>query len=141
MSSRSKQGQPMKVVHIKTQYVETDACSFKSVVQNLTGKDSTIADLPSSQKVMKVKNEYVHPRSRQQLLPRSRLAAMTGPERPDGEFLLDSSEENNYFQDYMGKSSGGSYSFLNRNLSYKEMDRLLKELPPLEELHKVLSFD
>ncbi|GMH24207.1 hypothetical protein Nepgr_026050 [Nepenthes gracilis] len=34
---------PMKVVYINTQYVETDAVSFKSVVQRLTGKDSTAA--------------------------------------------------------------------------------------------------
>ncbi|XP_073119521.1 VQ motif-containing protein 1-like [Henckelia pumila] len=32
----------VKVVIINTQYVETDAMSFKSVVQNLTGKDSHI---------------------------------------------------------------------------------------------------
>ncbi|CAL0326460.1 unnamed protein product [Lupinus luteus] len=31
---------PVKVVIINTQYVETDATSFKSVVQKLTGKDS-----------------------------------------------------------------------------------------------------
>ncbi|KAL6999753.1 hypothetical protein U1Q18_000911 [Sarracenia purpurea var. burkii] len=30
----------VKVVFIDTQYVETDATSFKSVVQKLTGKDS-----------------------------------------------------------------------------------------------------
>ncbi|OIW19996.1 hypothetical protein TanjilG_31893 [Lupinus angustifolius] len=31
---------PVKIVIINTQYVETDATSFKSVVQKLTGKDS-----------------------------------------------------------------------------------------------------
>ncbi|KAF3442282.1 hypothetical protein FNV43_RR16198 [Rhamnella rubrinervis] len=35
-----REAQP-KVVIINTQYVETDAVSFKSVVQRLTGKDST----------------------------------------------------------------------------------------------------
>jgi len=35
--------QPMRVVYIHTHYVQTDAVSFKSVVQNLTGKDSTAA--------------------------------------------------------------------------------------------------
>ncbi|XP_047307479.1 VQ motif-containing protein 10-like [Impatiens glandulifera] len=34
---------PVKVVIIDTQYVETDACNFKSVVQQLTGKDATAA--------------------------------------------------------------------------------------------------
>lgn len=137
MSSRSRSGQPMKVVHIKTQYVETDACSFKYVVQNLTGKDSTIADSPSSSWVMKVSNEKNN--TRPQL---SRLARMShSPETPEGQFVLDRREQNNNFQDNMMSKGGGSYSFLTRNLSYKEMDRLLKELPPLDELHKVLSFD
>ncbi|KAK3001489.1 hypothetical protein RJ639_020533 [Escallonia herrerae] len=40
----------VKVVIINTQYVETDATSFKSVVQNLTGKDSKVAHEPSSSK-------------------------------------------------------------------------------------------
>ncbi|GAB2293285.1 hypothetical protein Dimus_027489 [Dionaea muscipula] len=34
----------MKVVYINTQYVETDAMSFKSVVQKLTGKDNSFQD-------------------------------------------------------------------------------------------------
>nr|GLL47192.1 VQ motif protein [Ipomoea trifida] len=33
----------VKVVVINTQYIETDARSFKSVVQSLTGKDSPVA--------------------------------------------------------------------------------------------------
>ncbi|GJT52426.1 VQ motif-containing protein 10-like protein [Tanacetum coccineum] len=37
--SRSRKD-PVKVVIINTEYVETDATSFKSVVQRLTGKDS-----------------------------------------------------------------------------------------------------
>uniref|UniRef100_A0A803LFY0 VQ domain-containing protein n=1 Tax=Chenopodium quinoa TaxID=63459 RepID=A0A803LFY0_CHEQI len=104
MSSRSKLRQPMKVVHIKTQYVETDACSFKSVVQDLTGKDSTIAYAPSTSRVMKVSKEKISAR------PQSRLART-------------------------------SHGLQTTNLSYKEMDRLLKEMPPLDDLHKVLSFD
>lgn len=126
----------MKVVHIQTQYVETDACSFKSVVQNLTGKDSTIAESPSSSWVMKVKKEINNN------VPQSRLARMSyANERPSGgQFVLDCREENNFHEDYMSKG-GGSYSFLTRSISYKEMDRLLKELPPLDDLHKVLSFD
>ncbi|XP_021776253.1 VQ motif-containing protein 10-like [Chenopodium quinoa] len=138
MSSRSKLRQPLKVVHIKTQYVETDACSFKSVVQDLTGKDSTIAYAPSTSRVMKVSKEKISAR------PQSRLARTShGPQTtPEGHFMLDCCEGNN-LQDCMGRGSsgGGTYSFLSRNLSYKEMDRLLKELPPLDDLHKVLSFD
>ncbi|KAL5202540.1 hypothetical protein ABZP36_013492 [Zizania latifolia] len=35
---------PMTVKYIVTRYVEADAAQFKSVVQSLTGKDSTAAD-------------------------------------------------------------------------------------------------
>lgn len=38
--SRSRRVDPVKVVIINTEYVETDAMNFKSVVQRLTGKDS-----------------------------------------------------------------------------------------------------
>ncbi|XP_012850531.1 PREDICTED: VQ motif-containing protein 1-like [Erythranthe guttata] len=44
MSSRRRGSKDaVKVVIINTEYVETDARSFKSVVQNLTGKDSIIS--------------------------------------------------------------------------------------------------
>ncbi|XP_016502012.1 VQ motif-containing protein 1 [Nicotiana tabacum] len=33
---------PVKIIVINTQYIETDASSFKSVVQRLTGKNSTV---------------------------------------------------------------------------------------------------
>lgn len=36
----------MKVVFINTQYVQTDARSFKTVVQELTGKNAVVADGP-----------------------------------------------------------------------------------------------
>lgn len=76
---------PVKVVIINTQYVETDAMSFKSVVQRLTGKDSKIEDFESS------------------------------PEKPRFQY-----------------SSAGSVSF-------KDFDKLLKELPPLEELYRLYA--
>ncbi|KAJ4874491.1 VQ motif-containing protein 10 [Raphanus sativus] len=47
MSERGKmKSEPMKVVFINTQYVETDARSFKNVVQELTGKDAIVAAGP-----------------------------------------------------------------------------------------------
>ncbi|CAH8390565.1 unnamed protein product [Eruca vesicaria subsp. sativa] len=47
MSGRGKvRSEPMKVVFINTQYVETDAGSFKNVVQELTGKDAIVAAGP-----------------------------------------------------------------------------------------------
>ncbi|CAH1450046.1 unnamed protein product [Lactuca virosa] len=38
--SRLRRREPVKVVIINTEYIETDAMSFKSVVQRLTGKDT-----------------------------------------------------------------------------------------------------
>ncbi|ESQ27272.1 hypothetical protein EUTSA_v10019550mg [Eutrema salsugineum] len=43
---REVKSEPMKVVFINTQYVETDARSFKTVVQELTGKDAIVAAGP-----------------------------------------------------------------------------------------------
>ncbi|XP_030552160.1 VQ motif-containing protein 10-like [Rhodamnia argentea] len=48
MSGRGGDAYPVKVVIINTQHIETDAASFKSVVQKLTGKDSTVAVSPKS---------------------------------------------------------------------------------------------
>ena len=97
--------EPMKVVYIQTQYVETDAVSFKSVVQNLTGKDST-AGAPT---------------------PAAEHAARR-------EKIKDSKQQ------CLGAESQ-QQSLLTRDLSAREFDRLLKELPAFDELQKLLSFD
>ncbi|KAL2245548.1 VQ motif-containing protein 1-like [Sesamum indicum] len=76
---------PVKVVIINTEYVETDAVSFKSVVQRLTGKNSTLAQEPS-------RNEA----------PARRNAPVLG-----------------------------------RGMSFRDFDRMLKELPPLDELYRL----
>ena len=49
--------EPAKVVIIKTHYVETDAVSFKSVVQKLTGKrfHGIVAAKASESKVLKAR--------------------------------------------------------------------------------------
>ncbi|KAI5662183.1 hypothetical protein M9H77_21506 [Catharanthus roseus] len=90
---------PVKVVIINTQYVETDAMSFKSVVQRLTGKDSKIEvdDVESST-----------------------------PEKP------------RFYNNNNNNSSGVvvSPAVMARGLSFKDFDKLLKELPPLEELYR-----
>ncbi|CAH8252595.1 unnamed protein product [Arabidopsis lyrata] len=44
--SAGVRSEPMKVVFINTQYVQTDARSFKTVVQELTGKNAVVADGP-----------------------------------------------------------------------------------------------
>lgn len=80
----------VKVVIINTEYVETDARSFKSVVQSLTGKDSTISAAAQ------------HPPSFQEV-SRNIAAAPA----------------------------------LSRGMSFNDLERMLKELPPLDELSRL----
>ncbi|OMO92639.1 VQ motif-containing protein [Corchorus olitorius] len=100
MASRRE---PMKVVIINTKYVETDATSFKSVVQELTGKDSVVTSNSS-----------------------------TKPKR--SRFYEEQIKKNNE-QAVIGGGGGGSGgSILMKNLSFKEFDRLLKDMPSVDDL-------
>ncbi|CAK9151781.1 unnamed protein product [Ilex paraguariensis] len=86
----------VKVVIINTQYVDTDAVSFKSVVQRFTGKDSMVGSESSS--------------STRQIRVRGGV-----------------------------EMSPASDSVISRGLSFKDFDRLLKELPPLDELYRLCA--
>lgn len=88
--------EPMKVVIINTKYVETDARSFKSVVQELTGKDSGAT-----------RSRFYH------------------------EHISKKDEEGNINQ--AGSSRSRDNSILMKNLSFKEFERLLKEMPPVDD--------
>lgn len=79
----------VKVVIINTEYVETDAVSFKSVVQRLTGKDAVVTATRR----------------------RSQAAA----------------------------AGSGRAPALERMISFKDFDRMLKELPPLDELYRLYA--
>ncbi|XVF18330.1 hypothetical protein REPUB_Repub11eG0012400 [Reevesia pubescens] len=92
--------QPMKIVIINTKYVETDATSFKSVVQELTGKDSRVIRSNSSKPM------------------RSRFYQEQINKKEEG------------FPP--GVTSRGD-SILMKNLSFKEFERLLKEMPPVDD--------
>lgn len=91
MSGSGINREPVKVVIINTQYVETDAMSFKSVVQSLTGKDSTVTPPPSGSK--KQKSSQV-------------------------------------------QGGGRGNLVYPRGLSFKDLDRLLAELPPLDDIYR-----
>ena len=86
---------PVKIVIINTQYVETDATSFKSVVQKLTGKDSNMAATSA------------------------------------GNLAYNNNSES---KSAIEVTAGGN-AFLTRDMSFKEFDRLLREmpLPPINE--------
>ncbi|KAH7845007.1 hypothetical protein Vadar_034128 [Vaccinium darrowii] len=95
--SRRRNAEPVKITFINTQYVETDATSFKSVVQRLTGKDSTVAIEPK-------------------------------PKAPTGRFKTRAET-----------STGGNGAVYSRGMSFKDLDRMIMELPPLDELHRLCS--
>ncbi|XVE52925.1 hypothetical protein DITRI_Ditri02bG0163700 [Diplodiscus trichospermus] len=90
----------MKVVIINTKYVETDVTSFKSVVQQLTGKDSKVMSNPSK--------------------PRSRFYHEQMNKREEG------------IPPGVGSSPSGDSIWM-KNLSFKEFERLLKEMPPVDD--------
>ncbi|KAH9723730.1 VQ motif-containing protein 10 [Citrus sinensis] len=106
--------EPVKIVLIKTQYIETDARSFKSVVQELTGKDSGArgSNLSPASKSRKV---------------RSNLGTkiMEGGMNING-FAGESINNNN---------NNNNNSVLIRDLSLKEFDRLLQEMPLVDEFY------
>ncbi|GMJ10018.1 hypothetical protein like AT1G78410 [Hibiscus trionum] len=99
--------EPMKVVIINTEYIETDAMSFKSVVQELTGKDSRVTSNPP------------RPRSRfyREEIKKKEQAGGIRPGVGVG-----------------STSSRPGESVLMKNLSFKEFERLLKEMPPVDDL-------
>ncbi|KAL1219122.1 VQ motif-containing protein 10 [Cardamine amara subsp. amara] len=112
MSGRGKvKSEPMKVVFISTQYVETDARSFKNVVQELTGKNAIVAagpfDSPSSS---------------------------DGPYYGGGSKIVEDTR-----QFYGGGNGGGGGGGGGRVGTTTEFDRFFKEMPHMEDWHKLLS--
>ncbi|XP_009354850.1 VQ motif-containing protein 1-like [Pyrus x bretschneideri] len=104
--------QCVKVVIINTKYVETDAMSFKDVVQRLTGKDSRVA--------YEVQEPITE--SPQYSLKEGANIGRTGNN------VLESS--NTSIASTMSRSNS---SVLMRNISFKEFERLFREMPPMEE--------
>lgn len=102
-------GGAVKVVFIQTHYIETDPMSFKSVVQGLTGKDSSVATWMENER-----------------------PAVAGRKRSREEPLS-------------GRGGGGggvgesTLPVLMKETSFKEFERLMLELPSLEELQRLWS--
>lgn len=109
---RSAGNEPTKVVYINTQYVETDATSFKSVVQDLTGRHAVISSPPPFSSPVKKEEVFYN--------------------RPPAATM-----------DIVGGGGGGNLerrnSFLMRDFSFKELDKMLKDLPSLDELHTLFA--
>ncbi|KAI9073877.1 hypothetical protein K1719_044149 [Acacia pycnantha] len=97
---RGHSKEPVKVVIISTKHVQTDAGSFKSVVQKLTGKDS--------QHEEEAEDSY----------------------RKQGSVILDAKAQSHHHE----VSGSGSSRVLIRDLSFKEFDRMFREMPPIHEI-------
>ncbi|CAK7350120.1 unnamed protein product [Dovyalis caffra] len=101
--------EPVKVVIINTEYVETDAGSFKSVVQKFTGKDSAP---PGNGEKRRLKRGLSR-----------KLGSMDQIRAKRVRLDVD---------DKVPNASGNPV--LMRDLSFKEFERLLKEMPFVDEL-------
>ncbi|KAL4555258.1 hypothetical protein LXL04_037872 [Taraxacum kok-saghyz] len=96
--SRSRRGNPVKVVIINTEYIETDAMSFKSVVQRLTGKDTPPSTSPN--------NKFSH----------------GGGGGGCG-----------------GRGGGVQSPVLKKGMSFRDLDKLLLELPSMDDIYQFCS--
>lgn len=110
----SKKQEAVKVVLMDTQYVETDPVSFKSVVQKLTGKDSSVAWIKESKSSSAADSR--------------REVISVEVNKLEGEVVSD--DNNNY--------NVSPVSMLSKGVSFKdlEVNRLIFDLefPPPEEL-------
>ncbi|KAL4365929.1 hypothetical protein HN51_026325 [Arachis hypogaea] len=111
---------PVKVVIINTQYVETDATSFKSVVQKLTGKDSS--DDYGKPRLDKLRDHHHHHHQRKN-------------------YYNNNNNNNNHVHVPDSSSSAGNNNnngfvnqFLIRDMSFKEFDRLFSQMPPINDI-------
>ncbi|KAF5472493.1 hypothetical protein F2P56_009206 [Juglans regia] len=110
----SVSGKAVKVVHIDTQYVETDPLNFKSVVQSLTGKDSCVAWIKKS-------SFGANKRKRP-------VTVNNG-----GGFEIRPSCRGHDNGSTVG-SGNRHVSVLSKGLSFKDLDLMILEAPPMEEL-------
>ncbi|KAM5586532.1 VQ motif-containing protein 10 [Rosa sericea] len=119
MSGQGRGDRTVKVVIINTKYVETDAMSFKDVVQKLTGKDSRVAyevQEPPPPPVTNNKCTSQFSNFRDQGLINGIRSSMT-----------------NSNSNPAGLMPRSNSSVMMRNISFKEFDRLFREMPPMEE--------
>lgn len=120
---------PVKVVIINTQYVETDATSFKSVVQRLTGKDSKIEINPSNSS----------PSSSSRYYSSSSSSSPSFYNNKDDHHHHLHQQQQQQPSGIIANAAAANVPMMGRGLSFKDFDRLLKELPPLDELFRLCA--
>ena len=120
MSGQGREERTVKVVVINTKYVETDARGFKDLVQKLTGKDSTVAyeaQEPPPAPVTKNTTSQFRSFRDQEVMNGIRVPSSTPSSINNPAGLL----------------SRSNSSVMMRNISFKEFDRLFREMPPVDE--------
>ncbi|KAL4289876.1 hypothetical protein GQ457_14G008430 [Hibiscus cannabinus] len=117
-AAASASREEIKVVLIDTRYVETDLDSFKSVVQRLTGKDCCVSWIDDGSVSCRKTGEN---NVAGKVAAQGTAAAGCGYSTAGG-----------------GADGGGSgfdhVSVLTEGFSFKDLDRLILEAPPLDEL-------
>ncbi|KAK7399933.1 hypothetical protein VNO78_11130 [Psophocarpus tetragonolobus] len=98
-----------KIVHIETRYVETDAIHFRDVVQHLTGKNSTT-------------NNWVGNGASFSVTDCNKRGISNDAKKP----LEDTPTPD-------GKKNTFASSMLLMNVSFKDFEGLLSDLPPIED--------
>lgn len=109
MAANSTNPEAVKLVLIDTQYVQTDPTSFKSVVQSLTGKDSCVAWIEKS-------------------------SFTGGAKRKNKNAFQLSSSGIDVPRAVGGLGDSNISKVLSKGLSFKDLDRMMQELPSTEDL-------
>ncbi|KAJ9135862.1 hypothetical protein P3X46_032990 [Hevea brasiliensis] len=114
MASASCSREEVKVVIIDTQYVVTDPLTFKSVVQSLTGKDSCVS-----------------------LIEESSFAGGKRKREADSNGIIESSGGPSGGGGGGGAAAAAADWKLSKGLSFKDLDKMILELPPMEEWYQL----
>uniref|UniRef100_A0A7N1A9B1 VQ domain-containing protein n=1 Tax=Kalanchoe fedtschenkoi TaxID=63787 RepID=A0A7N1A9B1_KALFE len=116
-SDGHRHGDQLKVTFIETQYIQTDAISFKSVVQSLTGKDSSCN------------------------LSRLKEAAQNSPPSKPAvpkDFSWPSVLYSELPEDFRSGAGTGA-SVLDKQSSFRDFERMISQLPPVEDIFHFLD--
>ncbi|CAL1403118.1 unnamed protein product [Linum trigynum] len=119
----------VKVVLIDTRYVVTEPESFKSVVQRLTGKDSCVSWIEEASFTGAATSKRKRP-SPSRVLSNDDDAVVAAPRL--------AAERGGTGGGGGGGSSGGDWR-LSKGMSFKDLDRMMLEIPAAEELRQLWS--
>uniref|UniRef100_A0A7N0RE87 VQ domain-containing protein n=1 Tax=Kalanchoe fedtschenkoi TaxID=63787 RepID=A0A7N0RE87_KALFE len=118
---RQRDHQQLKVTFIETHYIQTDAESFKSVVQTLTGKDSSSCNVTRVKEVATLGS----------LLPSKPVAPDVSSRPSYTPQLLE--------EDYCFRSGPGGASVLDKQTSFRDFEKLISQLSAVEDVFHFLD--